>query len=291
MHVDSKESDGNMSSEEIDFSPASLGNDSSADSVAPMDFEASGLGGVQPDDNFAIKVRRQQTNRGNSSSRHRTDTQRFYSSKIVEALKEKDASSAGHSRSTAPNVSSEIVSTTQKDLPSSSLPPASYLPFDSTSSGEIDDSDADSEESSTSSNASMESGQGPHGTLRLLNLSPTHQRDQAYNAAPASSADTSSNASARGSEYPADDLHSMEPEYHHRVVEEIPAGSSAATAGGGSGFNTPVSGVPPHGQTISAGASSVRSSLKRTRTSDSLVIREGKAHGKKALKSDSSFER
>lgn len=71
-----------------------------------------------------------------------------------------------------------------------------------------------------------------------------------------------------------------------RLTEEIPAGSSAATAGGGSGFNSPDSvsvGDDVEGQKgpSTAGGSGVVSrtrSLKRARTSESLAaLQHGKA--------------
>jgi hypothetical protein len=66
-----------------------------------------------------------------------------------------------------------------------------------------------------------------------------------------------------------------------RLVEEIPAGSSAATAGGGSGFNSPVGGIretvnlAKKASMASSSASSSRvgpsPGLKRARTSDSFT--------------------
>ena len=51
-----------------------------------------------------------------------------------------------------------------------------------------------------------------------------------------------------------------------RLAEEIPAGSSAATAGGGSGFASPASGVDKDERQRAIAA------LKRARTSDSMVV-------------------
>jgi len=85
-------------------------------------------------------------------------------------------------------------------------------------------------------------------------------------------------------------IHASECEYNSnmagRLAEEIPAGSSAATAGGGSGFNSPDSvaaGDDVEGQKrpSTVGGSGVVSrtrSLKRARTSDSLAaLQHGKA--------------
>ena len=66
-----------------------------------------------------------------------------------------------------------------------------------------------------------------------------------------------------------------------RLADEIPAGSSAATAGGGSGFNSPVSTVDPsEGDEARRAtrearrqlrAASKQPSLKKAETSDSMI--------------------
>jgi hypothetical protein len=64
-----------------------------------------------------------------------------------------------------------------------------------------------------------------------------------------------------------------------RLAEEIVAGSSAATAGGGSGFNTPADGRveqigsahQPRPSPTSDSASGLNKNMKRTRTSESVL--------------------
>ena len=64
-----------------------------------------------------------------------------------------------------------------------------------------------------------------------------------------------------------------------RLAEEIPAGSSAATAGGGSGFASPASGVDKREYRKAKEdarqkqqATATPASLKRARTSDSMDV-------------------
>ncbi|KAF2739534.1 hypothetical protein EJ04DRAFT_426615 [Polyplosphaeria fusca] len=284
MDLDLKGSEQVSSSEgDLGFSPDALKNDGGEDSPETMEFEASGLGGVQPEDNFAIKVKRSQV-RAESSVRaagtHKSRYSRHYTKKILEALGE-EPSSEDDVQPTV--IKSEILSASRKELPSSSLPPASFLPFDSTSSGDID-SDLESE-SDVSSDPSITSSsdRGPMTALQLLNISPTHQPPQAHNDDPDSDeeddvdsdSDDSIDLLATARQLDPKTIRQSEREYDagcaERLASEIIAGSSAATAAGGSGFNTPVS-VRDDGSRVYApnesSSASRGESLKRAPTSD-----------------------
>lgn len=149
MDLDGSESHGLTSSEnDIGFSPPDLRNDTGDNSPEIKDFEASGLGGVQPGDHFAIRVKRAHARTGlASSARTRGKASHMYNKKILEALHE-EQSSEEEQRSRQPAIKEEILSASRKSLPSSTLPPASFLPFDSTSSGDVD-SDLESDVSSS----------------------------------------------------------------------------------------------------------------------------------------------
>jgi hypothetical protein len=151
-----------------------------------------------------------------------------------------------------------------------------------------------------SSEDESESGEGPTTALQLLNISPGHKH----------MADNSNESSEEGSEYSDDSddgsidflatarqvdattVRTQEREYDaalaDRLAEDIVAGSSAATAGGGSGFNSPAEPTTlSHGgssrkkrQSTTSGSMSSRSKLKRARTSESMTKK-----GTKALKS------
>jgi hypothetical protein len=290
MQLDTKD-DAQISSEEaIGFSPEALRNDTSDDSPETIEFVASGLGGVQPEDNFAIRVKRQRTGMSASASVRNVNRQprsRFYSRRIVDALDDPEQRRPGQG-SSQHVISDRIVSASRKDLPTSELPPASFLPFDSTSSGDVD-SDLESDVSSSPSTTGSSEKSEPHPTLGLFNTSPAHVDLQL----PLSENDSGDFSDEEEDEDDRDfnkDGNPLEPPvldaeyditYADRLAEEIPAGSSAATAGGGSGFNSPFSEggstkQPSIGDQGAAEPS--KSNLKRARTSDNLVnVMPGKA--------------
>jgi hypothetical protein len=293
MEVDSNNGSRSSTDDGFNFSPAALRNDTSgSDSPAEIvNFEASGLGGVQPDDNFSISVRRSQTQSVplGPVGRRRSSA---YPRRILNVLTEaKPSQSTPTSPVSPPHVIKEnILSASRKTLPASSLPPASFLPFDSTSSGDVD-SDLDSDISSTAdSEAESETEEGPATTLQIMNMSPGRGFDDSGNESEESSEysedsdDGSVDFLATARQLDPNTVRNQEREYDaavaDRLAEEIVAGSSAATAGGGSGFNTPAvlttmssqkSSKRDHRQSTSSGSMSSRTKLKRSRTSDTLT--------------------
>jgi hypothetical protein len=297
MDVDSNSGSRPSTDDGFVFSPAALRNDSSGSgsgSDSPpeiIDFEASGLGGVLPDDNFSISVRRSQMQSLplGPVGRRRSSA---YPKKILNALAEaKRSRSAPTSPVSPPHIIQEkILSASRRALAASSLPPASYLPFDSTSSGDVD-SDLDSNVSSMAdSEAESESEEGPATTLQIMKVSPSHDLDDSGNESEEASEysedsdDSSVDFLATARQIDPNTIRNQEREYDaavaDRLAEEIVAGSSAATAGGGSGFNTPAmlstkssqqSSTHAQMQSTTNDSLSSRSKLKRSRTSDTLT--------------------
>jgi hypothetical protein len=285
MDLDPKEGEIQVTSSEDDVAfslPDLRRNDSSDGSASVMEFEASGVGGVQPEDNFAIRVKRSQMRGGPSSvTGYKSGKQRMYPAKILEALKEQQ--SEGGQSHTSSSIRERIVSTSRKTLPNSTLPPPSYLPFDSTSSGDVDSDLDDSDVSSSPSTLSSSgSGPGPAMTPEHHHVSPMHPSLYAHdNQAGPSSEDVSSSGASSSFDYTGrvalSDIVDAE-------LADIPAGSSAATAGGGSGNNSPVnmdtlahsqgSTHKMQQQMRATGSASLSpgSSLKRARTSDSITL-------------------
>lgn len=296
MDIDSKDGDQPASSsDDFTFSPATLKDDTGTESPDAMEFEASGLGGVQPADNFSIRVRRsQQTATASAATARRRS--RLYPKKILAALNQHPAQ---EDEPTSPKqqqhvIKEEILSAYRKALPNSELPPASFLPFDSTSSGDVD-SDLESNVSSALSSTSS-SERVPVTALNLLNVSPAH-RDFSAESEDASSEedddsdDGSIDLLATARQMDPHTVIASEREYDaalaDRLAEDIPAGSSAATAGGGSGFNTPATGLEggteqgepttqrsrQKRQSITSGSlsSQARAKLKRNRTRESIA--------------------
>ncbi|KAF2687815.1 hypothetical protein K458DRAFT_440602 [Lentithecium fluviatile CBS 122367] len=312
MDTDSKDARTSSSEEELNFSPDTLNDDNGTDSSDVMDFEASGLGGVQPDDNFAIRVRRSQTQTASVDNLTAYRKSKPYPKKILEALAEHPEH---HAEGSSPPqqhsvIKEEIISAYRKTLPSSALPPASFLPFDSTSSGDVDsDLDDDSDVSSSPSDSGS-SESDPATALQLLNISPFHIASglpaiQANESDDESSSSLSDEEDSDGGsidflttarKVDPTTIQASEREYNatlaERLTEEIPAGSSAATAGGGSGFNSPASGAEAgksstrvrakRHSTTSGSISSRTKNLKRTMTRDSLATT---VQGSKAPKS------
>jgi len=286
--------------ESLGFSPAHLENNFGTDTPDMMDFEVSGLGGVQPEDNFSIRVQRSQIPTGLTGTHIRRPG--LYSSKIRAIFGDK-ASQNARRRSASPKmgIQEHVISAVHRDMPSSALPPASFFPLDSASSGEVSDDEQSSDDES-------ETG-GPSTALQLLNVAPP---------ATGIASDRSVGDSSEASEYSEDSddgsidllatarqqdpdtVRAFEREYDaavaDRFAEEIVAGSSAATAGGGSGFNSPASlagGRSKQGSrkstrnarsTNSEASLSPRSrNLKRARTGESIATVMN--NGTKALKS------
>lgn len=301
MDLDSKNGSRTTSDDEMfGFTPNIMGVGSGDDSPPIIEFEASGVGGVQPEDNFSISVRRAQTQTVPSGPVGRRRST-LYPAKIRDVLSEPESPASDPVSPTSPHhiIKEEILSASRRYLPNSALPPASFLPFDSTSSGDVDsdlDSDLGSDEASSEGEEEddSESGQGPATAMQLLNISPFHaphtigmSDDEEASEYSDDSDDGSIDLLATARLIDPNTVRSREREYDaavaDRLAEEIVAGSSAATAGGGSGFNSPVESniVAPElknkrDMSITSGSISSRSKLKRGRTSDSLAIKEGK---------------
>ncbi|EMD66168.1 hypothetical protein COCSADRAFT_84809 [Bipolaris sorokiniana ND90Pr] len=266
------------SGDNISFSPEALRDNSGNTSPELMNFEASGIGGVQPEDNFSIHVRRSQIPivPSHVAARHRTS---FYPKAIQDALRSEHDPMETESPRSSPQcvIHEKILSTSRKDLPNSTLPPASFLPLDSYSSGDIDSefaSDASSEPESDSD--------CPATAMQILNIAPVRSDEsQASESDYEDSDDGIVDLLATARLQNPNAVIASEREYDaalaDRLADEIPAGSSAATAGGGSGFNSPVGGAREGQQGESqvsrqSGSSSMASGpirLKRARTSDS----------------------
>ncbi|KAF1979495.1 hypothetical protein BU23DRAFT_99001 [Bimuria novae-zelandiae CBS 107.79] len=312
MDIDYTQGDGTFSSSEaMDFSPEPLKDDNGTDSSDLIEFEASGLGGIQPEDNFSIRVRRSQlqSTPKNASSIRRKSL--LYPKRISEALKQPSSpKTAASSPKKRPVIKEEILSASHKTLPNSALPPASFLPFDSTSSGDVD-SDLESNVSSNPSTASSSDRAEGNAlqTLQALSTRPV-EPDESFSEASSSfeeegseSDDGSIDLLAAARQMDPRTVLASEREYDaaltDRVSEEIPAGSSAATAGGGSGFNSPAdTAATANGereqsgrrsvkrQSTTSGSLSSRAKLKRNRTRESISTALQGTKGPKNQKHD-----
>lgn len=202
-------------------------------------FPVSGLGGIRPADNLCITVISEQTVQTGSAplipSRYRTAIAKAH---------------INPARLYPRTAHTRTIKSRREFLPPSSLPPASYAYLD-----DDDDDDDDSSMASTAGSVTSTDVQ-----LTALLAAPSAHSSQPSFASDASERgegeDVADNevdedddasldflATARAHNPAA--VRAKEREYDaqlaDRLAEEIPAGSSAATAGGGSGYASPAS--------------------------------------------------
>ncbi|GAB7360855.1 hypothetical protein MBLNU230_g0841t1 [Neophaeotheca triangularis] len=263
----------------------------------PIELEVSGIGGVCPADNFAIQV----------SSCHGRDDQdeapapprrkqpRTYPPKIAAILQGSDPTRRTRS---AVHRNMQVVTSDTKELPPSELPPAlSFMPFDTDSYGYGDDENSSTSDASDAMSITPASNGGFHPStapqaMEIASASSSEADSESGYSDPAVDADaddTSSDAESDGSldllasarEHDPEAIFRKEREYDanmaERLAEEIPAGSSAATAGGGSGFASPASGVAK---------AEYRRAIRDARAAQGVVAAEGE--GKEEEKKEAS---
>ncbi|KAF1816151.1 hypothetical protein P152DRAFT_454395 [Eremomyces bilateralis CBS 781.70] len=147
------------SSDDLRFSPGFLQSYLSSNDERPrgVDFEASGIGGVQPSDHFAIDVRSIQTVHGPREQNHHSHRHhsRLYQSKIADALSQRPSHERKglcepHQGRPSPAANpNQIISSRLRNLPVSILPPPTFLSLPSTDS-DVSDSDEGRDTSSVS---------------------------------------------------------------------------------------------------------------------------------------------
>ena len=115
---------------------------------SPLPMEASGLGGVQPEDNFMVKVKVHQVNKGRESSLRTSIPTRLLSNwpSRRPAKASFDSGDVPRSQPSEMPVTRKIISTDRTALKPSSLPSPSYacLPFSSSDSEDEDDEEESS---------------------------------------------------------------------------------------------------------------------------------------------------
>lgn len=181
---------------------------SSISDLSPIPMEVSGLGGIQPQDNFMVKVRVRHGGKRRRDSR----TQSPFSSPVGQTRRLlhsiprgststfREAKSIPRSQPARDAIKSEIISTVKTDMPPSSLPPPSYvcLPFSSSESGDGDDEDEDlnvncySEKPRASAKSSIEDLVDPRPADLFPGSSSEESKESSYVSTSSSSDDDSS---------------------------------------------------------------------------------------------------
>jgi len=211
-------------------------------------LEVTGIGGVWPADNFAIQVesRHSRIDQDEAPAVSANFVPRSLPPKFAKILHGVDAK--GKARAA---VHKQVLSSNLKALPPSELPPAlGFMPFSEDSVDEDDESDVDDDMSVA---AEFVGALPPSAAPQPLEISGNASDDEEddedddYDDDSDSESDCSLDLLAAARQADPEAIRQREREYDanmaERLAEEIPAGSSAATAGGGSGFASPASGV------------------------------------------------
>ncbi|PNS17499.1 hypothetical protein CAC42_8042 [Sphaceloma murrayae] len=231
--------------QELDFPSASPMSDQSGKDRKAIQFEVSGLGGVYPADNFAINVesRHSRVDHVTAPMTLGQGMPRPYPSKIAHVLSDSD--DATHRRARMA-FHKEVVASSTQLLEPSKLPDAScFMPASDTSPDE-DDETSDAEDAMSILPESADAP-APAAAPQRIEMDYTSSDSEDGDDEDEESESGSIDLLANARELDPDAIRARERQYDaemaDRLAEEIPAGSSAATAGGGSGFASPKSGV------------------------------------------------
>lgn len=230
----------------IRFAPQSPLTSDDGQSAEFKVLEASGIGGVRPADNFAINVqtKHERLDHAGPSQLARQDFSASLPSDISRILADHRNSSSKRATFTRMAVSSR-----QKLLAPSTLPPASCFLSDNESPSGTDPNEDEDGDDAVSITKSVDSyDDAPKAApLRIeMDYASSNASDDGREG-PGSVSEHSDDGSvdmlATARELDPETVRARELEYDADIAEQlaevIPAGSSAATAGGGSGFNTP----------------------------------------------------
>lgn len=260
---------------ELAFPPRSPLKSQTKDKVVPIEMEVTGIGGVWPADNFAIAVesRHARLDQSTAPSVDNDLPNKRLPEKFARILKE----SGPDHRVRAAMHKQEIVATKTNELPPSQLPPALGFPFGEDSTGD-DESDIDDEMSvSPESPHALPPSAAPQPVeLHYTSSDEGEEEDDEDDDSDDGSLDLLASARQINPEAIREQEREYDANMAERLAEEIPAGSSAATAGGGSGFASPASasgGVNRDEYQRAVKEARARpADLKRSKTSDSMKV-------------------
>lgn len=221
--------------------------------MSPIPMEVSGLGGIQPEENFMVKVqvrhgeRKKRGSRAESPfSRPRSQIRRLLHSIPRESTNTfREAKDIPRSHPDRGPIKSEIISTVKTDMPPSLLPPPSYvrLPFSSSESSDGDDDNENEDEDRSvnyyigkpraSAKCSVEDLVDPRPAKFFLGSSSDESKESSYVSTSSGSDDDSSiDFLANARVLDPDTIAAQEREFEINIVQQ-PAliGSVAVTVG------------------------------------------------------------
>lgn len=262
---------------EVCFPPDSPTKSSSWKGQEPIELEVTGIGGVWPADNFSISV---DSRHASTSHLPLPNAPRHLETKALPPRVRQILESSGVTPKSHPVVDKQFVASAVRDLPPSELPAAlSFMPFEDDSLEDDSDAEDDSSESPPSPGAFPPEAAPQRVDFNYAMSDEEEDEDDSDE----DEEDDEFDFLATARQIDPEAVRQQEREYDanmaERHAEEIPAGSSATTAGGGSGFVSPASVVDSHGlrrakREVRAKAASA--SLMRRKTSDSMAVQGGK---------------
>lgn len=266
---------------ELAFPPSPLPDADAEPGYAqqPMGFEVTGIGGVYPADNFAISVdsRYAIVDQSESAAESTLAARKLLPTEVSRFLG--DGCPARRSR---PAVKQQVVASRRRDLPPSVLPPAlSFMPFD-----------GDDDASDDSSDAEEQTSLGHGATSPIPRLAAPQQMTLHYSGVDDSEPGSAYDEDEDGGDEESDSsldllaaarmvdpeaIRAREREYDanmaERLAEELPTGGSAATAGGGSGFTSPINAAYEAAYLKAKTEARNRTpALSRAETTDSMAV-------------------
>ncbi|KAK5692337.1 hypothetical protein LTR17_025362 [Elasticomyces elasticus] len=208
----------------------------------PLDLPMSGIGGVWPADNFEISVQTRHVHAKQAAQLAGRHTDKTLKSRVAHILGEKHAQ-----QGTGVAVQEQIVGTRRRQLTPSKLPPAlEFMPCDDDMQ-EDDESRVDDELSISPGSPGTYTRSPAPLPMNLPRAESDEDDEDDDDDSSAAESDSSLDFLADARKADPDSIRAQEREYNifmaERLAEEIPTGSSAATAGGGSGFASPATGV------------------------------------------------
>ncbi|KAF2486984.1 frequency clock protein [Neohortaea acidophila] len=215
---------------------------SSSTAQMPLDLEVTGIGGVWPADHFSISV----------ESRNTVVVQQQPARPVLSMVPGRFTKILQDSESlgiTTPRLQKQVVASKVQTLPPSRLPEAlNFMAFGEDSEGENDFDGDDESEAPDSLDAPPPATAPQPVDMHYASMSEDEESDDDEDDdddMEESDGEIDFLATARAAE--PEMVRQQEREYEanmaERLAEEIPTGSSAATAGGGSGFASPADGV------------------------------------------------
>lgn len=216
-----------------------LGSDSEEEQ-SPIELEVTGIGGVWPADNFAISVesRHARVDQATAPSIAPNAIPKIIPARFAKILHGPNATT----RCRGAVYEHFTVAERKELLPSELPPPLGFMPDGDGSSGDDDESDADDAMSDVPESIGEDPPEAAPQPVELHYLSDDEDEEEEEDS-DYESDDGEVDFLAAARQMDPEAVRQKEREYDaniaERLADEIPAGSSAATAGGGSGFASP----------------------------------------------------